>query len=279
MLDVFQYDFMQRAFLTGILIAIITPCIGVVVVLKRLSMTGDALSHNSLAGVAAGLALNINPILGAIIFSIAAAFGIEKVRKSFPKYSEIAIAIIMSTGIGLAGILSGFVKNSANFNSFLFGSIVAISNFELYMVIGLSIVVILAVFLLHKELFYMTFDEESARLAGIPIKSINVVFTLLTAVTISISARTVGTLVVSSLMVLPVATAMQIAKSYKQTVLYSVLFALLYTISGLYISYYADFKPGGTIVLIGVFTLTSVLVYKSLVSSPRIKRTNLSERL
>ncbi|WP_425802631.1 metal ABC transporter permease [Desulfitobacterium sp. Sab5] len=278
MLDVFQYDFMRRAFITGILIATITPCIGVVVVLKRLSMTGDALSHNSLAGVAAGLALNMNPILGAVIFSIAAAFGIEKVRKSFPKYSEIAIAIIMSTGIGLAGILSGFVKNSANFNSFLFGSIVAISDFELYMVIGLSIIVILAVFLLHKELFYMTFDEESARLAGIPIKSINVVFTLLTAVTISISARTVGTLVVSSLMVLPVATAMQVAKSYKQTVFYSILFALLYTISGLFISYYADFKPGGTIVLIGVFILTSVLVFKNLLSRPRLKRNNISER-
>lgn len=278
MLDIFQYDFMQRAFLTGILIAVITPCIGVIVVLKRLSMTGDALSHNSLAGVAAGLALNINPILGAVIFSIAAAFGIEKVRKSFPKYSEIAIAIIMSTGIGLAGILSGFVKNSANFNSFLFGSIVAISNFELDMVIGLSIIVILAVFLLHKELFYMTFDEESARLAGIPIKSINAVFTLLTAVTISISARTVGTLVVSSLMVLPVATAMQIAKSYKQTVLFSILFAILYTISGLFISYHADFKPGGTIVLIGVFTLTSVLVYKNLLSRPRLKRNNVNER-
>lgn len=278
MLDIFQYDFMQRAFLTGILIAVITPCIGVIVVLKRLSMTGDALSHNSLAGVAAGLALNINPILGAVIFSIAAAFGIEKVRKSFPKYSEIAIAIIMSTGIGFAGILSGFVKNSANFNSFLFGSIVAISNFELDMVIGLSIIVILAVFLLHKELFYMTFDEESARLAGIPIKSINAVFTLLTAVTISISARTVGTLVVSSLMVLPVATAMQIAKSYKQTVLFSILFAILYTISGLFISYHADFKPGGTIVLIGVFTLTSVLVYKNLLSRPRLKRNNVNER-
>lgn len=262
MLDVFQYDFMRRAFITGILIAIITPCIGVVVVLKRLSMTGDALSHNSLAGVAAGLALGINPILGAIVFSILAAFGIEKVRKSFPHYSELAIAIIMSTGIGLAGILSGFVKNSANFNSFLFGSIVAISNFELYLVIGLSAIVILVFILLFKELFYMTFDEESARLAGIPIRGINFVFTLLTAITISVSARTVGTLVVSSLMVIPVATAMQLAKSYKQTVVYSILFALFFTISGLYISYYADFKPGGTIVLIGAFTLICVLALK-----------------
>jgi len=244
----------------------------VIVVLKRLSMIGDSLSHNSLAGVAAGLAFGINPILGAVLFSIAAAFGIERIRKSFPKYSEIAIAVIMSTGIGLAGILSGFVKNSANFNNFLFGSIVAISNFELYLVVGLSIIVILAVVFLYKELFYITFDEESARLAGIPLKSINFIFTLLTAVTISVSARTVGTLVISSLMVLPVATAMLIAKSYKQTVIFSIIFAIIFTMSGLYISYYADFKPGGTIVLVGVLTLICVLLYKNVFRKAIVKR-------
>lgn len=272
MLSIFQYDFMQRAFITGILIAIITPCIGVVIVLKRLSMIGDSLSHNSLAGVAAGLATGFNPVLGAVMFSIAAAFSIERIRKSFPKYSEIAIAVIMSTGIGLAGILSGFVKNSASFSSFLFGSIVAISDFELYLVVGLSIVVILAVIFLYKELFYITFDEESARLAGIPVKAINFVFTLLTAVTISISARTVGTLVISSLMVLPVASAMQIAKSYKQTVVFSVIFAVFFTVSGLYVSYYADFKPGGTIVLVGVISLVCVLTYKNVLKKVFLKR-------
>lgn len=272
MLEIFQYDFMQKAFLVGILIAIITPSIGVIVVLKRLSMIGDSLSHNSLAGVAAGLAFGINPILGAVLFSIAAAFGIERIRKSFPKYSEIAIAVIMSTGIGLAGILSGFVKNSTNFNSFLFGSIVAISDFELYLVVGLSIIVILAVVFLYKELFYITFDEESARLAGIPLKSINVIFTLLTAVTISVSARTVGTLVISSLMVLPVATAMQIAKSYKQTVIYSIIFAIIFTVLGLYISYYADSKPGGTIVIVGVLILICVLLYKNVLRKAIIDR-------
>lgn len=273
MLDVFQYDFMQRAFIVGILIAIITPCIGVIMVLKRLSMIGDSLSHNSLAGVAAGLIAGVNPVLGAITFSIFAAFGIEKIRKSFPRYSEIAIAVIMSIGIGLAGILSGFVQNSAAFNSFLFGSIVAISDFELAMVVGLSIVVILSVIMLYKELFYMTFDEEAARLAGIPVGVINFVFILLTAITISISARTVGTLVVSSLMVLPVAAALQLAKSYKMTVIYSVIFAFLSTVFGLFISYYADFKPGGTIVLVGVFILIMVLVYKNLFEVMIIKRT------
>ena len=271
MFSIFQYDFMQRAFIVGLLIAIITPCIGVIVVLKRLSMIGDSLSHNSLAGVAAGLAFGVNPILGAVVFSVAAAFGIERIRKFFPRYSEIAIAVIMSTGIGLAGILSGFVKNSASFSSFLFGSIVAITDFELYIVIALSTVVILSAILLYKELFYITFDEESARLAGIPIKAINFIFTLLTAITISISARTVGTLVISSLMVLPVASAMQIAKSYKQTVIFAVIFAIIFTVSGLYISYYADFKPGGTIVIVGVITLVCVLVYKNVLSKIFLK--------
>ncbi|WP_138204972.1 metal ABC transporter permease [Haloimpatiens lingqiaonensis] len=270
-MSIFQYDFMQRAFVVGILIAIITPCIGVIVVLKRLSMIGDSLSHNSLAGVAAGLAFGFNPIIGAIVFSVISAFGIEKIRKSFPKYSEIAIAVIMSAGIGIAGILSGFVKNGASFSSFLFGSIVAITDFELYMVVTLSAVVILAVILLYKELFYITFDEESARLAGIPIKSINFIFTLLTAITVSISARTVGTLVISSLMVLPVAAAMQISKSYKQTVIFSVIFAVTSTVLGLYISYIVDLKPGGTIVIIGVIMLICILFYKNVIKKFLLK--------
>lgn len=272
-MDIFQYDFMRKAFVVGFLIAVITPCIGVVVVLKRLSMIGDSLSHNSLAGVAAGLAFGVNPILGAVVFSIAAALGIEKIRKSFSRYSEIAIAVIMSTGIGLAGILSSFVKNSASFSSFLFGSIVAITDFELLMVVVLSIVVILAVIFLYKELFYITFDEEAARLAGIPVRAINFVFMLLTAVTISISARTVGTLVISSLMVLPVAAAMQISKSYKQTVLFSVMFAVVFTITGLFISYYADLKPGGTIVIVAVVILVGILALKGILAKISARNT------
>ena len=264
MFDIFQYEFMQKAFIVGILIAVITPCIGVVIVLKRLSMIGDTLSHASLAGVTAGLAFGMNPIVGAIIFSVGAAFGVEKVRKSFPKYSEIALAIIMSAGVGLAGVLSGFVQNGASLNSFLFGSIVAITDFELYLVVGLSVVVILAVTLMYKELFYTTFDEESAKLAGVPIRTVGFIFTLLTAITVSVSARTVGTLVISSLMVLPVAAAMQVAKSYKQTIIYSIAFSLLFTVSGLFVSYYADLKPGGTIALIGVAVLLLMLAFKNL---------------
>ncbi|MDP4151953.1 MAG: metal ABC transporter permease [Bacillota bacterium] len=263
-MTLFQYDFMRRAFIVGILLATIIPCIGIIVVQKRLSMIGDALSHTSLAGVAAGLILNINPILGAVVACIAAALSIEAIRKRIPKFSEMSIAIIMSAGIGLAGVLSGFVKNAANFNSFLFGSIVAISDFELIMVIAVSIAVMLSFIFLFKELFYVAYDEQAAKLAGIPVKTVNFIFTILTAVTVSAAARTVGALIVSSLMVLPVACGMRFGKSYRQTVIYSVAFGILFTIAGLFISYYASLKPGATIVLVGVISLVFIMIIQSI---------------
>lgn len=261
-MTLFQYDFMRKAFIVGILLAIIIPCIGLIVVLRRLSMTGDALSHMSLAGVAVGLIIGINPVLGASIACIIAAFGIEFIRKRFKKYSELAIAIIMSSGVGLAGVLSGFVGNSANFNSFLFGSIVAITNFELAMVVIISAVVISVFLLLYKELMYMAFDETSAKMAGVPVKRINIIFTILTALTVSIASRTVGALIISSLMVIPTACGMQYGKSYKQTLIYSIIFALAFTVIGLTVSYYQGLKPGGTIALTGVIFLIITLAVK-----------------
>lgn len=261
-MTIFQYEFMRRAFIVGVLLSVIIPCIGIIVVLKRLSMIGDALSHTSLAGVAAGLIMGFNPILGAVISCVVAAMGIEFIRKKLPKYSEMSIAIIMSAGIGLAGVLSGFVKSAANFNSFLFGSIVAISNFETGLVIVVSCAVMVSFILLYKELFYIAYDERAARLAGIPVGIINFIFTILTAITVSVASRTVGALIISSLMVVPVACAMQFGKSYKQTVIYSILFAVLFTIIGLFVSYYLGLKPGGTIVLIGIIILILILIFK-----------------
>ncbi len=270
-----EYLFMQRALLAGILLAVIIPCIGMVVVLKRLSMIGDALSHTSLAGVAGGLVMGVNPILGAVVATILAALGIEAVRKRIPQYAELSIAIIMSAGIGLAGILSGFVKNASNFNSFLFGSIVAISDFELLLVVLISAAVMLAFLLLYKELFYLALDERSARLAGVPVKTVSFLFTILTAVTVSVAARTVGALVVSSLMVLPVACAMQLKQSFQKTLLYSVCFAVFFTVAGLILAYYARLKPGGTIVLLGVVTLLAILLCRS-ISAHKQKRGRVS---
>lgn len=264
MMSILAYDFMRRAFIVGLLLAIIIPCIGIIVVLKRLSMLGDALAHTSLAGVAAGLIMGINPILGSIIACVASALSIEFIRKKIPRYSEMSIAIIMSAGIGIAGVLSSYTKSSANFNSFLFGSIVAISDFEMLLVVCISFIVILTFILLYKELFYIALDERSAYLSGVHVNMINSVFTILTAITVSIAARTVGALIVSSLMVIPVACGMQLGKSYKQTVLYSVFFGILFTVLGLFLSYYRGLRPGATIVLIGVIALVLIMIGKKL---------------
>lgn len=261
---IFEYEFMRKAFLVGILLAAVMSCIGMIVVLKRLSMIGDALSHTSLAGVAFGLIFNINPVLVAVIACILAALSIEAIRKKLSKYSEMSIAIITSAGVGLAGVLSGFVKNSSTFNSFLFGSIVAISDFEVAMVIGISSLVLITFIILYKELFLISFDENSAKLAGVPVKSVNFIFTILTAITVSIAARTVGALIVSSMMVIPVACAMQLARSYMKTIIFSVAFAISFTIIGLTIAFYQGLKPGGTIVLVGVIVLSLILIIKSI---------------
>ncbi len=263
MIDIFSYDFMIRAFIVAIVIGVISPCIGAPVVLKRLSAIGDATSHSALAGICAGLMTGINPILGAVVFSIAAVLSIEGLRKLLTSYSEIAPVVVMSAGIGLSAVLSGFVKSSADLNGFLFGSIVSISDFELYMTLVLGVIVIVITKLLYKELFYISFDEEAASLSGMPVKAINFVIMLLTAITVSVASRAVGALMISSLLVIPVTCAMTIAKSYLKMMRISIVFALLFTIAGLFISFYMNLRPGGTIVLLGVITLIILLAITS----------------
>ena len=251
-MSILQYGFMQRAFLVGILLAVITPCIGITIVLKRMSMIGDALSHSSLAGVVLGLILGVNPVAGAVVMCIVAALGIEAIRKKIPRYSEVAISIVMSAGIGLAGVLSGFVENGASLNSFLFGSIVSISEGELALVVVISVLVLAAVLFFYRDLYYIGFDENAARISGVPVKTINFIFTLLTALTVSIASRTVGTLIVSSMLVIPIACGMQVGRSYKAVMIIGVITALVTTVIGLTLSYYVGLKPGGTIVLLEV---------------------------
>lgn len=248
--EIFQHDFLRNAFLVGTLLGVLIPCIGLTVVLKRLSMIGETLAHTSLAGVTLGLLLGYNPTLCATIYCVLAAFGIEFLRKRYAQYAELAIALVLSIGIGLTGVLSSFVTNAANFQSFLFGSIITTTPFEIRLVVILSAVVFGLFLLFYRELFYIAFDEQAARLAGLPVGTINSLFTLLTAITISVAARTVGALIVSSLLVIPAAAAMQLRTSYRRTLCFAVLFSVVTMNVGLFISYLTETQPGGTIVLL-----------------------------
>lgn len=262
-MEMLQYDFMQRAFIAGILISITCPIIGTFVVLRRLSMIGDTLSHASLAGIAAGMLGNFYPLWGAIIFSVAAAVGIEKLRKNFSQYAELSISIVLSASIGLAVLMISLADSfNADLMSFLFGSIIAVTSKDIILIAGIGLFIILSVWLLYKELLYITFDEEGAELAGMPTGTLNIFFTVLTALTIVVAMRVVGILMISSMLVVPVAASLQISKSFKSTMSYSVIFALLAVILGLSASYYFNLAPGGTIVVLSVMILLIVIGVK-----------------
>ena len=261
--NIFAYDFMVRAFIAAVLIGITAPCIGTTITLKRLSAVGDATSHSALAGIALGLMVGIHPIIGAVIFSIIAVLGIELMRKYFKSFPEISTSVVMSLGIGLTAVISGFIQSSSDLNSFMFGSIVAISDFELVITAILSIIVIAMTILLYKELFFITFDEEAASLAGVPVKSINIIIMLLTAVTVSVASRIVGALMISSMLVIPSACAILIGRSYKSTMNLSIVLGEIFTVGGLTASFYLDIRPGGSIVLLGTAVLIGLIVVKN----------------
>lgn len=262
-MEILQYGFMQRALLAGIIIGIICPLVGMFIVLRRMSLIGDSLSHVALSGVAAGILTNVYPVGMALSFSILAALAIEKLRKSYRHYAELSIAIVLSAGIGLAVVLISLAKSfNIDLFGYLFGSITTVMPRDIWVIAALGIIIIVTIKLLYKELFYIAFDEVSAKLAGIPVSNINLLFIVIIAATITLSMRIVGILLVSSLMVIPVATSLQLAKSFKQATLLSVVFAEISIVSGIFISYYLELASGGTIVVISVIQLLLVLGYK-----------------
>lgn len=271
--SIFEYEFLQNAFLSGMLIGLIAPLLGVFVVVRRMSLIADALSHVTLAGIAASLLLEkkvsfftgLNPIYLGMAFSVTGSLFIEKLRTVYKHYQELAIPIILSSGVGISVI---FISLADGFNtdlfSYLFGSISAVSRTDLFVIIVITVLVIVMIFLLYKELFLLSFDEEHATASGIHAKWIHFIFILIVALVIAGSMRIVGILLVSSLMTLPVAASIRIAKGFKQTIFFSVLFGEISVIIGLFLAYYLDLAPGGTIVILSVLILILAIFWNKL---------------
>lgn len=247
-----SYDFMRRALLAGLMISLIIPMIGMVMINRKTSMIGDALSHSSLSGIALGLIMGINPLLISLIICILSAFAIETIRKKFDQYGDMATAIVMSTGIGLAAVLSDFTPGGASFESFLFGSITTVSKEELLIIGVMFILVSFVSIYYYHGLLYNSINPLMARLSGVKIHVVDGLFTLITAITVAISVKTVGALMITSLMVIPVASALMVARSYRSTYILSLVLSLIFMLGGISISFYKGLKPGGTIVLIGI---------------------------
>jgi zinc transport system permease protein len=270
---ILNYSFMQYALLSGIIIGFIAPLIGIFLVVRRLSLIADALSHITLSGVAAGLFLGqyfaffkmISPVYMGMIFSVMGAFLIDKLRQAYKFYQELAIPIILSTGIGLGVVLISLANGfNVDLFGYLFGSLLSVTFGDLIRIIIASVIVLVVVWLFYKELLYLSFDEEGARVSGVNNSLVNVIFSILIALVISISMQIVGILLVSALIALPAAAALQLAKSFRQAMVYAILFGETSVISGLVVAYYLNLASGGTIVLVAVLLLGLILAMKRL---------------
>lgn len=259
-----SYVFMQRALVIAVFLGIAIPCVGQILVLRKFSMLGDALSHTALAGVCMGLIIGINPTISAIAFCVVASLLVSIISKRMKHNEEIAIAIMMSLGVGVAAILSGFVKSSVNLTSFLFGSIISISAADLYLIVGMSVIIVVIFTKYYYEFMFYSFNEAEANKQNLNIKKIDILFSVLVGISISISARIVGALIISSLLVIPIACSLQLSKSYKSTLILAIAFSVFFMISGLVLSYYLGLRPGGTIIIVSCFILLLILIIKGL---------------
>lgn len=265
--DILEFDFLRYTFFTGILIGIIAPLLGSFIVVRRLSLLADALSHVTLAGIAFGLfmekqfiSLTLSPLYSGMGFSVIGAILIEKLRSVYSAYQELGIPIILSAGVGLSVIFISLANGfNTNLINYLFGSVSAVSQTDFYTIVGISIFILLAIIFFYKELLTLSFDEEHAIVSGINAKVIHFLFIVLTALVIAVSIRIVGVLLVSALMTLPVAAAMRLVSSFKQLIFTSIVFAEIAVITGLISGYYLSIPPGGTIVLVALFILIVTL--------------------
>ena len=250
--EMFTMEFMQRAWLAGIIVAIICPLIGSFLVLRHQSMIGDGLGHIAFAGVAGGALMGFQPVLAAALATVAGAVIIEKVRTRLRDYSDMILALFFYTGMALAVVFIGLNRTASfNLSSLLFGSLMTISQEDLAIVAVLGLFACLFVAVLYRPLLYLAFDETSAQVAGLPTEALNTLLSILTALTVALSMRIVGILLVSAMMVVPVACSLQNAKSFAGTIMGGMAYGLLSVFVGLLLSYYANLAPGGAIVLVG----------------------------
>ena len=263
------FDFIRYSVLSGLIVGIIAPLIGAFIVIRRLSLIADALSHVTLGGIAFGVWLSsiftvtINPLVTGIVFSVIGALGIERLRTVYSNYKELAIPIIMSAGIAVGIVLLSMADGiNNNLFAYLFGSISAVGKTDFYLIAIIAVIVCLFIFIIYKELFLLSFDEEYANVMKAP-KWIQIAFIIVVALVISASMRIVGILLVSALMTLPVASAMRVTSSFKQLMFVSVIFGEIAVILGLVASYYLSISPGGTIVLVSLLILLATVLKKS----------------
>jgi len=264
-LEIFRYAFMQRAFTAGLIIGVVSSVIGVFVVLKGLSFAGVGISHAAFGGVALGYFLGINPTFSAIVFCLFVAIVIVYIQRNEQLKSDVPIGIIFAASMGLGAVLISLLKGyNVDLFGYLFGNILSVTHSNIINIIVLSFIVISIFLIIFKQLYYTTFDRQMAKVAGINILLIDTIFMMLIAITIVISIKVVGIILVSALLVTPAATIIPWAKNFKQLILLTIITSLFSVIAGLFLSYYLNIPSGGAIVLLStlLFFISFGFAYK-----------------
>lgn len=259
-----SYAFMQNALAISFCIALLCPSIGLFLVLRRLSLIGDALSHASLAGIAAGLFFRQNPVLSAFAVTAAAGLLIEWLRASFARYTELILAVILSLSVGTALTLISTGRLHANVNSFLFGSLLTVTREDIAATAALTALSLAVLYRFFHEFLYLAYDETSARIAGVRVRRLQFLFTLLAAAAVAVSIRAVGVLVVGSLLALPAATALQFGKGFRATFFLSIAVSFLDLLLGLFLSWHLGTAPGGMTALVSALLLLVLLLARTI---------------
>lgn len=257
----FERDYMQLALGAGVTVGATAPLIGLFLVQKRLALVGDGIGHVAFAGVAAGLLLGVGPVWTALVVAIAGALAIEWLRMRGRASGDLALSLLFYGGIAAGIVLVGKADaGSVSIAPYLFGSILTVQPGDVWVVVGLGITIALAVVLAGRALFAVVLDEESARVAGIPVNALNALLSVLTAVTVVAAMRVVGLLLVAALMVMPVAASRLVARSFRSTLLASAAIGVASVVAGLAAARQWDLAPGGAIVLVALlFAVVAVV--------------------
>jgi zinc transport system permease protein len=261
-LEVLELGFMQRALIAGVAIAITTSVIGLFLVLRHNSLFGDALSHVAFGGIAVGLVANVYPLWTGVAFSVLGALGITKLRRSVKIPADATVAVLLASGLALGLLLFSLSGQLFNISSYLFGSILVVSIEDTLAILAMAGAILAIVILLYRQLLYVTFDEEQAKVSGLPISKLNYLFVVLASVAVIVSMRLVGILLVSALIVIPNITALLLGKGFKKTALISVGISIFSVVTGIAVSYAANLPPAATIVIVSIVMLLATLTAK-----------------
>ncbi|HEV7962973.1 MAG TPA: metal ABC transporter permease [Actinoplanes sp.] len=261
-MDLFQYDFMLRALVGALIIGLAAPALGIYLVQRRLSLIGDGIGHVALTGVGVGLLLHHSPVVTAVIVSAIGAVGVELVRQRGRTSGDLALALLFYGGIAGGVVLVGLSKDSSNANlmQYLFGSLITTSRQDVVVIGVLGALVLVAMLALRPALFAISNDEEYARVSGLPVRTLNLLIAVTTAVTVTIAMRTVGLLLVSALMVVPVAAAQQVTRGFRTTMSVAMLIGVGAAAAGVAVSAQIDTAPGATIVILALAVFVALTV-------------------